>query len=828
MIPQKGKKVTLGQLGALLTGGGGGTGGRKKSVVRSSSSSCVHVDNDKKNNKKKKGSEKSVSSLQDICPPPKPAVLWNEEIAKLSILRNPWQKGILVKQKPKKKVTKYSIKKFKPKKREVVVSYPAEKSAPCKPYIGQSNPCIKFDKDGHIVPYCILGTEEEFFKQSSKKGQLIPEDEEDILCDDRESSELSGSATSQIPQSAYWAHVDEKRALLFHEETLVERKIIRKRLAESTKREERYLVMSDDFRQLKVDKNVMVNNDKHNFWDTEKKDTRSTGFWKLSSFLSQEIGGCHYTLTQAEQGWPKSPQLIGFPICTVQERVMGAKTKIPTVYSTPDTTKLYMKGTAQGGSICVSPGWENLLEDEEKVTVITPREIDFWNKQLYVNPDGTWKSFSSTDEDSRCKMPVITITGAYNYGPRIRLCGQAAKWYPKNINGGTVHAEAGEIGPINNIISFNVTLVNCGSTVLYYEWQKRDKERPFGILRPSKESFYFNDHTGTLVQGERKTIPCMFKSPTAGSFSEQWTLFTKPNLCGQGEIILTLWGLATTEDVDIYNRKSVDEHLSEKMKETAIKFTIESILERVCTPSDLYTDRNIPPTGSDLFQYKNRLPYNSVNVHDILQLANIVDSSHRFTTYNISIKRLNKLIRRKEMVDDLLNEDDPDNPIVLELGQESLLKELNTIISKLSFPSFIPSLDRKSEICRGMLSNSVDKFVDVSQKLKEMYGVKIEKVIQCKENVNEPTVKKSAKEGKEKKGSSPSRNEKHGSKGSKVHVTEKHHSAATRRPTLTEIIYILKEDPEIYRRYCDKLYIACQVIMVELADNIEKHFSCLN
>ena len=62
-------------------------------------------------------------------------------------------------------------------------------------------------------------------------------------------------------------------------------------------------------------------------------------------------------------------------------------------------------------------------------------------------------------------------------------------------------------------------------------------------LAGQTQRFYFDTKSGVILPGDTLKFPFIFKSPSAGIFTETWELMTRPTLCGGAPIRITLRGM---------------------------------------------------------------------------------------------------------------------------------------------------------------------------------------------------------------------------------------------------------------------------------------------
>lgn len=70
--------------------------------------------------------------------------------------------------------------------------------------------------------------------------------------------------------------------------------------------------------------------------------------------------------------------------------------------------------------------------------------------------------------------------------------------------------------------------------------------------------------SGVMLPGETRKFSFIFKSESAGIFSESWEFRTHPLLLGGALLQVTLWGIAVYEDIfaDLREKLEVTNHLT--------------------------------------------------------------------------------------------------------------------------------------------------------------------------------------------------------------------------------------------------------------------------
>ena len=165
----------------------------------------------------------------------------------------------------------------------------------------------------------------------------------------------------------------------------------------------------------------------------------------------------------------------------------------------------------------------------------------------------------------------------------------------------------------------SLTITNCGTTVLFYDWIKVTHEKSFTAQRNDEtQRFYFNASPGSILPGNTTNIPFVFKSPNGGYFSETWILTPRPAL---GKFEITLKGNAALPDFTLEKRIEIQRRLAVREANSAAKYVMDKILHEVKTPERSPSPDCIYRTEEDNFTMLN--PGFYYNYEYIQQLKDI-------------------------------------------------------------------------------------------------------------------------------------------------------------------------------------------------------------
>nr|XP_021144170.1 MYCBP-associated protein isoform X1 [Columba livia] len=194
-------------------------------------------------------------------------------------------------------------------------------------------------------------------------------------------------------------------------------------------------------------------------------------------------------------------------------------------------------------------------------------------------------------------------------GPSLVFCGQPARW----IDGTT--SRRNEVG-IAARLTFealaceraesSLTVSNDGTTAIWYDWLRLPQKIP---SRETKwrwlPCFYFDTRSGVILPGETRQFVFIFKSESAGIFSESWEFRTHPLLLGGALLQVTLWGIAVYEDKLADLREKLESDLAARVRAAVVKESLKKSLVRIRTPERTPSPVDACVTEEELFQLKN-------------------------------------------------------------------------------------------------------------------------------------------------------------------------------------------------------------------------------
>ncbi|NWW44264.1 MYBPP protein, partial [Pedionomus torquatus] len=500
----------------------------------------------------------------------------------------------------------YLVRKYQPKEtkkaRDLIVAYPAFPKVPGEP-LASSGPDLFGDDCEKILPHHILGSLQEFKKEALARGNAQIADLIEVSCQDVTASALKEEHGRE--KKVHQPPPAEHKALQNWHHHMTIRKKQEKYLGEVLQRPENELVMntSEDYRQIQEERDLI---------DRclpallpGKGYRRGSEFWTQPERIGDEVTGVTMTLTQSERGYPEPVTHVGKPHSVQMETGLKPPKKIPFHLSWHES--LFLKERRQ-----------------ELKSIL--KELDFYKPDLDgLEVIGKGQPFTSVSTESFvCSTPSeksVTLDSLSDYtsvapegieGPSLDFCGRPARW----IHGTTSCRD--EIG-IAARLTFEIlvgeraesflTVSNDGTTAIWYDWMRLPQKIPSReTKRIRKPCFYFDTRSGVMLPGETRKFSFIFKSESAGIFSESWEFRTHPLLLGGALLQVTLWGIAVYEDIFADRREKHETELAtregvaiveEYLKKHLVQQPRVQTPERSPSPVDTYV------TEEELFHWKN-------------------------------------------------------------------------------------------------------------------------------------------------------------------------------------------------------------------------------
>ncbi|NXV20130.1 MYBPP protein, partial [Cepphus grylle] len=495
-------------------------------------------------------------------------------------------------------VQKYRSKEAK-KVTDLLVAYPAFPKAPREP-LTFSGPELFGAGCEKILPHHILGSLKEFKEEALARGNtqladLIEVSHQDVTAAALK-EERGGEKKVHQPPPA------EHKALQNWHHHMTIRKKQEKYLGGEPENE---LLMntSEDYRQIQEERDLI---------DRclpallpGKGYRRGSEFWRQPERIGDELTGLTMTLTQRECGYPEPVTHVGKPHSVQMETGLKPPKRIP--FHLTWHKSLFLKERRQELK-SVLEELDFYKPDLDGLEVIGKGQ-PFTSVSTEPFPPST-PSEESVTLDSLRDCPSVAPEGVV--GPSLDFCGQPARW----IDGTASRRD--EIGIaarltfetlVGEKAESSLLVSNDGTTAIWYDWMRLPQKIPSretkGIRMPC---FYFDIRSGVLLPGETRKFSFIFKSESAGIFSESWEFRTHPLLLGGAVLQVTLWGIAVYEDMFADLREKLETDLAAREGAAIVE---EYLKKRLVQPPRVRTPERSPSpvdtyvTEEELFHWKN-------------------------------------------------------------------------------------------------------------------------------------------------------------------------------------------------------------------------------
>ncbi|KAM9371439.1 MYCBP-associated protein [Phaethornis superciliosus] len=407
----------------------------------------------------------------------------------------------------------------------------------------------------------------------------------------------------------------QRKALQSWDHHMAIRKKQEKYLGEILQRPEDELLMSvsEHYRQIQEERDLID-------WNLPallpgKGYRRGSEFWSQPERIGDELTGLTLTLTQRERGCPEPVTHVGKPHAIWMETGLKPPKKIP-FYETWDKS-LFLKQRRQE----LKPILEELnfyKPDLDGLEVIGTGQ-PFTSVSRESSPHSTSSKESETlsgiSQDDLDAVPEAV------QGPSLAFGGHPACWIsyttPCRDKVG-ITAEVTFETKTGELAESSLTVSNDGTTAIWYEWMRLPKGIPF---RKNKELrmpwFYFDTRSGVILPGQTRKFSILFKSETAGVFSEYWEFRTHPLLLGGALLQMLLCGLAEYVDnwADVREKLKLLTDvvlvvvpkcdLAARVAASVAKESLERCLAQIRTPERAPSPVDACVTEEDFFHLKN-------------------------------------------------------------------------------------------------------------------------------------------------------------------------------------------------------------------------------
>ncbi|XP_074411332.1 MYCBP-associated protein isoform X4 [Zonotrichia albicollis] len=548
----------------------------------------------------------------------------------------------------------YLVRKSRPKEVAHLVAHPVPPKAPMGPLTFPGS--RQFD-DGceEILPHHILGSLQELRTEALAKRNTRLAGAIKVPHPDVTAAALEEEHGGEEKEKAHQAQLTEHKAFQNWRHHMAMRKKQEKHLGEILHKPENELLMnmSDNYRQIQEERDLIDRSLPALF--PGKGYRVGSEFWSLPEQIGDELTGLTLTLTRTECGHPEPLTHVGKPRTVQRETGLKPPKKVPCHLNWDKS--LFLKHRRQElQSVLEELGFYK--PDLEGLEVIG-------RGQPFTSVSA--KAFLPTTISEEIEIPdslgdsFIEVPEAEKV-PSLVFCGEPARWI-KGIT--TCRKEIGiaarltfETLASEKAESF-LTVTNDGRASIWYHWMRLPQQIPSRETRGRRvPCFYFDTRPGVILPGETLRFSFIFKSETAGIFSEPWEFRTHPLLLGGALLQVTLWGIAVYEDKLAVFREKLESELAAREGATIVKECVNELLKPIRTPERTPSPVDACVTEEELFHRINpKLHYQ----HQV-------------------VKQLHKLWRQHLTVPSVLEEEVP-------LDQRSTAEDMEYQESTLEPPS---------------------------------------------------------------------------------------------------------------------------------------------
>lgn len=393
-----------------------------------------------------------------------------------------------------------------------------------------------------------------------------------------------------------------------------------------------------------------------------------------------------------------------------------------------------------------------------------------------------------------------------------------------------------------------ISLKNCGSTLIHYNWERIPLKNPFGLRKYRRHVFYFSLQGNTLAPGDDVKIPVIFKSNFPGTFKQAWKLKTVPVLCNSADVLINFKASTVTKQLSQSRIDSIQNILDIRQKYDVVEETLNGILSRVRTPCKLFTPCCVD--GSSEFTPTIAYPGLPRMAPQMKDLYNDICSSDFVSPINkkFSINNLSDIICRL----DSIQSPSPEisnyytNLEAIDNKKQWFVDEFCNLTREIFFRSFVPVMNasmRRRHLSTQILQSTVEKFADSSCIIGYKMNIPVLH-LQPEENQEEKpkrkramslSVKQGKKEFEAKNGTPPSQGAPIASKNKKkgAQPPVKIPPVAKQEPTQVQQIEsfspIVKEKASATQleAYKEKIYVQAYLLLQDAIDTMDGIFSIL-
>eukprot|EP01135_Chromosphaera_perkinsii_P011600 Nk52_evm39s2449 gene=Nk52_evmTU39s2449 len=467
----------------------------------------------------------------------------------------------------------------------------------------------RFDRRGRAIGYSILGTTEEFEKVSNRKetvGECMEyehvgseqETDQVLAHDNLENAkqfvqELSTKDAEERKRQLEEMSIHDRFTALRDENAL---HLWRKRVAEWKKQQNLVgssvnkhtgdLVMnsSEGYRKL-MEKRTLLER------AIPLYESGNASFFKNPDRIGSDLYGIHVSQTKTQKGRPTVLYSEDRPDAIKEEmglegdsgRVMKdgefkfkweeakyfleRQEKMESILKglhphSPDISNLNVTGESKARLELVDGLLDglDLIKEEEG----GESEMEYGESDKYMH---SWRAISKTNSLNGGR------SSTNNQYTEMIVDFPCLQFMDNRIN---LEAQVGKV-TVNYLMMRNI-----GSSTLFMNWKRIYSDNNFGVpfADDGIQRMFFESKDGTILPGEEVKFPIMFKSCSAGIFTEIWRLETTPKTQNKVPDII-LRGVAHTGDLFAKQRQCLLSDLKERVKTTCISEILEGIIRNV-------------------------------------------------------------------------------------------------------------------------------------------------------------------------------------------------------------------------------------------------------
>ncbi|XP_055982517.1 MYCBP-associated protein [Sorex fumeus] len=566
--------------------------------------------------KRAKVPEQPTPPIQEE-PEPVSNILQGDDILALAIKKEDLKKQHvprLKEQEGKAVITQHLlIRKHRPRdvRREVchLVAHPATPDAAAK-LLDYSGPANSFQGSEQILPHHILGCLSDFKRIALARGNTQLAELIHIPPCELNLSSTKDELKDRSPKEEK-AHLPLQHNFLKNwQRNLALRKKQQEALSERLKKPVGELLMhsGETYRRIQEERELL---DRALPTEHDGKVTQeSRGFWSRLENLGDEVTGLVMTKTKTQRGLLEPITHVRKPhSIQVETGLLGQQEAWYRYTWDRSLFLIYRRKELQS----IMEELDFSQQDIEGLEVVGKgRPLSTVTVENYSVVEESKRSTSEATtlldllaNDVDCDVESMPILG-----PSLLFCGKPACWIRENSSEEKVQVGIEVRLTFETIegqkTSSELTVVNNGTVVIWYNWQRRSQLDAFRDMKRNRvQQFYFDNREGVILPEETKTFTFFFKSSDAGIFRECWEFATHPVLLGGALLLVNLHAISLTQDLFREGRISLQKKLATQEANTVVESVMQELLQGILTPERPSSPVDSYLTEEEVFRYKN-------------------------------------------------------------------------------------------------------------------------------------------------------------------------------------------------------------------------------